>query len=41
MPGACMTPLEELHCVKALVVLRNEFQPDVEKMQDFTCHWLM
>lgn len=39
MPGVTVTPLEGLHDVEALVILRNEIQPDIEKKQKSMCPW--
>lgn len=36
-----MTLLEGLHDIRALVILRNEIQPDVEKKQDSPFQWLI
>lgn len=41
MPGVSVTPLEGLHHVKALVILRSEIQPGIEKKQNYVCWWLI
>lgn len=41
MLGVPVTPLEGLHDVKTLVILRTEIQPGTENKQDYVCPWLI
>lgn len=41
MPGVSVTPLEGMYIVKALVILRNEGHPSIEKMRNYMYQWLI